>query len=152
MVGDEKNTRISLDPIAGMGTCFTLPGDLRDYLEDYGITLLVHARNYSSEAPSYWLTASYLDLGGDWYHIWNDYIKGLEHGRIRLGLNPDCLLWTYKNFTGSISAAIIYDCVADHNADSQCEAFPLHQALWKLKIPEKIRCFIWLITNNRVLT
>ena len=49
----EKNTRVGLDPIAGMDTCFTLPGDLRDYLEDFGITSLAQARNYSLEAPSY---------------------------------------------------------------------------------------------------
>ena len=77
MVGDSKSIRVGWDPIVGFNTCFTLPGDLRDYLEDYGITSLAQARNYSLEAPSYWLTASDLDLGGDWYHIWNDYIKGL---------------------------------------------------------------------------
>ena len=40
MVGDGNSIRVGLDPIAGMDTCFTLPGDLRDYLEDYGIISL----------------------------------------------------------------------------------------------------------------
>ena len=152
MVGDGKNTRVGLDPIPGMDSSFTLPRELRDYLEDYGITSLAHARNYSPEAPSYWLTATDLDLGGDWYHIWNDYIRGLEHGRIRLGSKPDCLLWSYKTYTCTISVALAYECVADHYLDTQCEAYPLHRALWNLKIPEKLRCFIWLLTKNRVLT
>ena len=69
MVGDDSKTRVGLDPIIGLDACFTLPLDLHDYLEDYGITSLAHARNYSPEAPSYWLTATDLDLGGDWYHI-----------------------------------------------------------------------------------
>ena len=79
MVGDGKNIRIELDPIAGLDSCFLLPRDLCDYLEYYSITSLIHARNYSLGTPSYWLTASDLDLGGDWHHIWNNYIKGLEH-------------------------------------------------------------------------
>ena len=53
MVGDGKNTRVGLDPIAGLDTSFTLPKDLRDCLEDYGIISLAQARNYSLEAPSY---------------------------------------------------------------------------------------------------
>ena len=113
---------------------------------------MIHARNYSLEAPSYWLTATDLDLGGDWYHIWNNYIKGLEHGRIRLGMNTDSMLWAYKNYTGSITVAIAYDSVADSFADSQCETYSIHQILWNLKIPEKICYFIWILTSNKVLT
>ena len=92
MVGDGKNTKIGLDPIVGMDSSFLLPKDLRDYLEDYGITSLIHARHYSLGAPSYWFTASDLDLGGDWHHIWNNYIRGLENGRIRLGMTVDSFL------------------------------------------------------------
>ena len=113
MVGDGKNIRIGLDPIADLDSYFLLPRHLRDYLEDYGITSLIHARNYSLGAPSYWLTASDLELGGEWYHIWNNYIRGLENGRIRLGMNSDSLLWEFKNHMGSINAAIAYDSVVD---------------------------------------
>lgn len=126
--------------------------DLRVYLEDYGITTLAHARNYDLEATSYWLTASDLDLGGVWHDIWNEYISGMEQGRLKLDTTPDCLLWSFKNYTGPITAAIAYDCVANHYLASHCAALPLHRALWKLRIPEKIRCFIWLLSSNRVLT
>ena len=50
MVGNGESIRVGLDLIKGMGSCFTLPQDLRDYLEDYGIISLAQAINYSAEA------------------------------------------------------------------------------------------------------
>ena len=57
---------MGLDPVIGLGSSFSLPYDLRDYLEDYGITSLAQARNYSLDARTYWLTIEDLDLGGEW--------------------------------------------------------------------------------------
>ena len=83
-VGNGETIRVGLDPIVGMGSPYSLPKDLWEYLEDYGILSLDQVRNYSPDARSYWLTADDLDLGGDWKLIWNSYISRLEHGRIRL--------------------------------------------------------------------
>ena len=85
------STRVGLDPIIGIGSPYALPCDLREYLEDYGIVTLDQARNYTPEARHYWLTADDLDLGGEWKCLWNDYISGLEYGRIRLKSRKDSL-------------------------------------------------------------
>ena len=61
------------DPIVGLGSPFTLPQDLRDYLEDYGISTLDQARNYSTGAQNYWFTTEELDLGGDWMLLWDKF-------------------------------------------------------------------------------
>ena len=65
-VGNGKSIRVGLDLIIGMGTSFSLPRNLREYLEDFGIITLEQARNYSPDARSYWLAAEDLDLGGEW--------------------------------------------------------------------------------------
>ena len=150
MVGDGESIRVGLDPITGMGTSFTLPQDLRDYLEDYGIISLAHAINYFVEAKTYWLTASDLDLGGEWHLIWNEYVKGMEYGRIRLRSNPDSLLWSYKNYSGSLNAAMAYECIVDHYLEPYPDMSFDYQILWKFNIPEKTQCFIWLLLNNKV--
>ena len=64
-VGNGASIRVGLDPIVGMGSPYSLPNDLWEYLEDYGILTLDQARNYSLDARHYWLTADDLDLGGD---------------------------------------------------------------------------------------
>ena len=65
---------MGLDPIVGMGSPFSLPFELQEYLEDYGIFTLDQARNYSPDARHYWLTVDDLDLGGEWKLLWNVYI------------------------------------------------------------------------------
>ena len=49
--------RLGVDPIVAMGTSFILPGDLRAYLEDYGICTLAQARNQTSFDLGYWFSA-----------------------------------------------------------------------------------------------
>ena len=102
------------------------------------------------DARSYWLSAT--DLDGEWHLIWNDYVKGLEYGRIRLRSQPDSLLWSYKNYSGSLTAAMAYESIVDHYLEPYPDPSFVHQILWKFNIPEKIRCFIWFLLNNKVLT
>ena len=70
------------DPVVGMGSSFILLRDLRDYLEDFGIGSLAQASNQTPFASGYWFTAEELDLCGEWKNHWNNFIRGLEYGRI----------------------------------------------------------------------
>ena len=83
------NTLIGTYPLVGSDSQLFLPFDLRDYLEDYGITTLHHACNISHGSQGYWLAADDLELGGDWKILWENYISSLEHGRIHLNLSSD---------------------------------------------------------------
>ena len=65
-VGNGMNTLIGTDPLVGLDSQLFLPSDLRDYLEDYGITTLHHACNISHGSQGYWLAVDDLELGGDW--------------------------------------------------------------------------------------
>ena len=150
--GNGESIRVGLDPIVGMGSSFSLPYELRVYLEDYGILTLDQARNYSSDAPSYWLSVDDLDLGGDWKLIWNSYVPGLEYGRIRLKPNLDSLSWSYHNYSGAITAAIAYDCISHHSMDDSSDLSYVLYLLWKIKIPAKIRFFLWILIMDKVLT
>ena len=44
-IGNGKNIKVGIDPIAGVSSEFTLPEDLRLSLEDYGILTLSDALN-----------------------------------------------------------------------------------------------------------
>ena len=42
-MGNGKDIKIGVDPIAGLNSDFVLPRDLRAYLEDFGISSLADA-------------------------------------------------------------------------------------------------------------
>ena len=83
-IGNGKDIKIGVDPIAGSSSVYILPEDLRLYLEDYDISSLADAHiigtNYITQ--QYWLSAEELELEGDWKVKWNNYIGGLTHGCI----------------------------------------------------------------------
>ena len=133
-----------------MGSSFTLPRGLRDYLEDYGICSLAQARNQTPNAKGYWFSVDDLDLMGDWKSIWDNYIIGLEFGHIRLSDQNDILIWSYNKYTGPLSAAEGYSCVISNNClDLNDQVLKI---LWTLTIPLKIKCFIWLLIYRKILT
>ena len=81
-VGNGSSIQVGADPMVGFGTNYILPIGLREYLEDYGIVTLNHARNLTTSATSYWFTAADLDLCNEWKFHWDRYIWGLEYGRM----------------------------------------------------------------------
>ena len=115
-VGNGSDIRLGVDPVVGLGSSFILPGDLREYLEDYGIVSLAQARNKTSFASGYWFTVKGLDIFGDWKTLWENYIRGMEYSRIRLKDLHDTLLWTHSNYVGPLTAAKGYDCIISNSS------------------------------------
>ena len=92
-VGDGENILLGFDPIVGLHTSFSLPEDLRSYLEDLNISNLSQAHNSLPNAQGYWYTADELELGGTFKQAWNAYTEGLLCGGFRLSERPDALVW-----------------------------------------------------------
>ena len=65
-MGDGRKIRLGVDPISGLDAMFSLWQDLRDYLEDYGISYMVQAQKKGdlSRGLYGWYLAEDLDLGG----------------------------------------------------------------------------------------
>ena len=133
-----------------MGSSFTLPRGLREYFEDYGICSLAQARNHTPNAKSYWFSADDLDLIGEWKSIWENYVRGLEFGRIRLSDQVDSLIWTHHKYIGPLSAAEGYSCVISNSCSELNDK--VLKILWTLTIPLKIKCFTWLMIFQKILT
>jgi hypothetical protein len=90
-----------------------------------------------------------LGLSGIWRFCWNSYIVGLRRDGIRLGVDDDSLVWT-GHPTGIISANAIYSVIFNSlNID------PVHwwmEKIWMWNLPIKIKCFMWLCLNKKILT
>ena len=148
-VGNGENILLGIDPIVGFRSSYSLPEDLRSYLEDLNVCSLAQARNTLS-SRSYWYTLEDLDIGGSYSTIWNNYIESLIGAGIRLSNSSDDLVWTYKKNAGSITAKAVYDCIVfSHSPPAPS---PAESSLWNRALPNKISCFIWLSIRNRILT
>ena len=114
-IGNGKNIKVGIDPIAGVSSDFTLPEYLKSYLEDYGILTLSYAlnRGIATSLIDYWITTDELELGGLWKDAWTNYIKGLQHGGIRISHLPDKLAWLYNKSLGMVKANLMYDLIAN---------------------------------------
>ena len=84
--------------------------------------------------------------------MWNNFILGLEFGRVRLSSHRDSLIWTYLKYAGDISAAKGYDLIVHRCHKSSPDLSKVLDIIWTFNIPAKICRFIWLAVMNRVLT
>ena len=76
-VGMGINIWIGVDPIAGKSSPYSLPAELRSFLEDLDIRTLSQAHNTLPDAQHYWYTAEELGIAGEWKEVWDDYTAGL---------------------------------------------------------------------------
>ena len=67
--GNGSDILAGSDPIIGTYSSPFLPEDLIVYLQDFGITMLQHARNPFPSSSNYWLSSEDMDLGGVWAHF-----------------------------------------------------------------------------------
>jgi hypothetical protein len=65
---------------------------------------------------------------------------------IALNNEEDQILWTYSS-SGKYSVQSLY-AIVNHRG-----VVPIFiHAVWKLNIPPRVQFFLWLLSNNRVLT
>jgi len=63
----------------------------------------------------------------------------------RLHDSDDVILWKFEK-SGKFSVKSLY------NALTSDDSGPFHKNIWKGKVPQNIKIFIWLLTNNAILT
>ena len=127
-----------------------LPSGLREYLEDLGISTLSHAHNILPGQHHYWYTAEDLCIVGEWKIAWDNFMRGLEFGRIRLNTQSDSLIWAHNKFDGFVSANLVYDCIVQ--SSSPPAGNRLLALIWSGTLPRKISYFVWLALKNKLLT
>jgi hypothetical protein len=63
----------------------------------------------------------------------------------QLSSNTDSIVWKFEK-KGKFSVKSVYDALT-----KSCTGV-YHKRIWKGKIPEKLKIFLWLMTNEAVLT
>ena len=91
-----------------------------------------------------------MELGGTWENASNNYVDGLEYGGIRLKSSADQLVWAYNKKEGKVTATMAYELMV--NTLLAPVKYKFAVLLWHCKFPWKIKCFIWLLINNKIIT
>ena len=89
---------VGVDPIVCLKNSYCLSQSLVDCLQDYGLKTLDKFRvgcNFSTDG-TYWLSASDLDLSGDWFAEWDNYVAHLATSGIQLHDEKDRLVWSFN--------------------------------------------------------
>lgn len=78
-----------------------------------------------------------------WLRQWNK-IKA-DMAQIQLNDCDDLVSWRFGKH-GAFTVKSMYDCLSVN------ESGPYHKEIWKSRIPNKIKNFLWLVVNNAILT
>jgi hypothetical protein len=81
----------------------------------------------------------YDDLATCWNQIWYDVLN------FSLSNEPDKISWIFEK-SGRFSVKSVY------NGLTKNDSGLYHKKIWKGKIPPKIKFFMWLLTNDAILT
>ena len=78
------------------------------------------------------------------------YIKGISHVRINLSGNKDHLLWSWNTNSGEVTSKGAYSAII--SSMGRPIVIWLYNCVWKWYIPTKLKCFVWLLLENNILT
>ena len=69
---------------------------------------------------------------------------------IMLNDDLDIIIWTCDKQAGIFKASIVYEYILQY----QSNVVPVwwYSRLWKAKVPQKVKCFIWLVIKHKVLS
>lgn len=128
-------TRFWLDPWLYSKPLYLIVPILFELCEDKGISV---AQVIGGTPVSFrrWL---FVDLRTCWDKILNDTMK------FQLDNDSDVIFWSLEK-SGKYSVKSLY------NGLTKNESGNYHKRIWKGKIPEKIKIFLWLIANDAILT
>jgi hypothetical protein len=99
---------------------------------------------------STWINSLDMDLIGDLAAEWDRFRRALQASSVSLSENEDELLWIGGDSSGSLSKKNVY--VALISTLNQLTLTGWRNRLWKWNIHQKIKLFLWLAVENKILT
>jgi len=134
-IGDGVLTRFWLDPWLYKEPLYVIAPILFELCENKNISV-AQALNGTQISFRRW---PFDDLRSTWETIWHDAVN------FRLTSNADSVLWLIGK-SSKFSVKSVY------NALTKSSSGTCHKRIWKGKIPEKIKIFLWLMSNDAILT
>jgi ribonuclease HI len=136
----------------GLGSTAFLSSGLLNYLRDIKVFFLFQAQHNSDCGLSCtnWKSSSDLGLTGELALEWKSYCSTLLGVGIRLNLVEDSLHWTGSDRSGHLTVKNVYNVISSTIWIQKCTGW--RQNLWHWSLLLKIKFFILLAANDKILT
>jgi hypothetical protein len=140
------------DRILGLEEQSLLSPCLRTLLQRQNLQTLAQVKAPSGELhfPNRWMGSGELSLSDQCAVEWASFTSALRCAGISLSDEPDVLIWAGGDATGHITVKNIY-----HALQLQlniCPDFSWTFQIWNWKVPLKLKLFIWLAGQGRIIT
>jgi hypothetical protein len=97
----------------------------------------------------YWLESTTIGLSDELKYEWDNFVTYLRCSGIRLKNSNDKLVWSWNRSTGTVTAKLAYQSILYFNKLEERKWW--FKAIWKLNIPTKLICFMWLCLKDCIL-
>jgi hypothetical protein len=140
------------DCILGIGDSSYLSIPLQASLKERNLENLAQARNPSNTTflSDYWVKSNDLGLEEDLAIEWDSYRKNFIDAGVILQEGLDQIMWTGRDSPGNPSTRNFYLSIISSKCLTSVERWRL--SIWKWNIQLKIKLFIWLVIEEKVLT
>jgi hypothetical protein len=150
--GSGQSIIIGKDLILGHGKSMILSEDLVTNLNQKSVYYLYQARSELRPGTicSIWLTSDDLGLVGDLALEWEMFRRALIDSGVQLLDRPDVLKWTGGDYSGQLTVKNVYDALETKQWKNSIGGW--RKILWLWDCPLKIKLFVWLVAENKILT
>jgi hypothetical protein len=97
-----------------------------------------------------WKKAGDLGLEGELIEEWNNYVKGLVGSGFELNNEKDSLMWSWDTKGGQVTTKQAYEVQLEEAV--VVEPVFWYSDLWNWHLPLKIKLFMWLLLEQKILT
>lgn len=151
-VGTGELICVGIDPIIGMEDHYTLPSSITRYLQILGLSTLnkIYLCRNGVEDSTKWMSASDLGLSGYLARAWDAYILNLNSVGVRLNQDLDQLVWGGNPASGFVTAKSAYSRIVQDKYIYPQDWW--YKRLWYWAIPLKLKCFSWLLLQDKLKT
>jgi hypothetical protein len=150
--GSGQLIALGRDMILGMGDKSFLSSNLLSELRQRNITSLSQARRHIDplSSSSFWINSTELGFTGDMATEWDRFQRELIDSGAFLQDIEDELMWIGGDNSGSLTVKNTYLAILSTQGLARIGGW--RQVVWKWDIQLKIKLFIWLAPENKILT